>query len=53
VIIARLADFFWMLPPVYLPIFVPPQNRIPDPFSDFIVNEHLLTPFVLCDGVTT
>jgi hypothetical protein len=41
VIIARRAESFWMLPQVYLSIFVPPQNQIPDRFPDFIVTERL------------
>jgi len=30
VMVARHAESFWMLPQVYLPIFVPPQNPFPD-----------------------
>jgi len=40
VVIARRTESFWMLPQVYLPIFVPPQNQLPERFSDVMENEY-------------
>jgi len=45
VTIARPAEPFWVLPRVYLSIFVPPQNPSIDRLSDLIENEYTWMPF--------
>jgi len=44
VIIARHTESFWMLPQVYLSIFVPPQNQPPYGLGNVIEGQYTLMP---------
>jgi hypothetical protein len=45
--IVRPTESFWMLPQVYLPIFVPPQNLTTDRLSEVTEHEYTLISFVV------
>jgi len=52
VIIARHSEPFWLLPQVYLPIFVPPQNQFPERLPDVIARDYI-DAVARCFSVTT